>query len=157
MHLQRQQEDEWCWAAVAVSVDQYFNDASARTQCDLVSDVLGVKCCGDSDDCDKPNDLEKALGNKIGVGKLREPVQNRALEFAEIRDQLAQGFPVCVRIEWPDGGGHFVVIDGADTVGGVQAVHIQDPLHDATTISYRDFLTRYRLVGRWTDTYLVQP
>jgi Papain-like cysteine protease AvrRpt2 len=154
MLMQTQIEDEWCWAAVAVSVDHYFNPASTKTQCQLAQAVLeNEACCGNPDACDDPAKLQDALTN---VNRL-DRILLRPLQFSEIQDKLSANLPVCVRIGWANGGGHFVAIDGWFGSATNPQVNVADPLFDGGPWDYNEFVTAYMGNGQWTATFLVKP
>jgi hypothetical protein len=157
MLMQTQIEDEWCWAAVAVSVDHYFDSQSTKTQCQVAQAVLNnAGCCGNQDSCDQPAKLQDALGQRAGVGRL-DQVLPRYLQFSEIQDKLKANLPVCVRIGWAKGGGHFVAIDGWSGSPASPQVHVVDPLFADSTVDYNEFVSAYQGSGRWTATFLVKP
>lgn len=154
MLMQTQQEDEWCWAAVSVSVDHYFNAQSTKTQCQVVQAVLqNAGCCGNPDTCDDPARLQDALTN---VQRLNQ-ILLRPLSFSEIQAQLNADLPVCARIAWPNGGAHFVAVDGWSGSEANPQVHVADPLFPSATHGYIEFVSAYRGNGQWTATFLVQP
>lgn len=158
--IQKQLEDKWCWAAVAVSVDHYFFPGSTSSQCRIARDVLGVpQCCGDPDACNTAAKLQDALD---AISRLRE-ILPRALLFDEIRQEIDAGQPVCARIGWNGGGGHFVVVSGyRQTVSGTQLVDVADPLFPNSTVLYDEFVSAYQNTeepeggGQWTATFLVR-
>ena len=75
--IQRQEHSEWCWAAVAVSVERFFDPHSKLKQCEVANKVLPkahppiplppsdcgccCHCCCDPRSCNKPAELERAL------------------------------------------------------------------------------------------------
>jgi hypothetical protein len=153
MLMQTQIEDEWCWAAVAVSVDHYFNPASTKTQCQVAQAVLANEgCCGNPDSCDDPAKLQDALNN---VQRLNRIVL-RALLFSEIQASLNAFLPVCARIAWANGGAHFVAIDGWSGTADNPQVHVADPLFPDSTVGYNEFVSAYQGSGQWTATFLVK-
>ncbi|HEX8456083.1 MAG TPA: hypothetical protein VF656_02080 [Pyrinomonadaceae bacterium] len=55
--MQTQKREEWCWAAVSVSVAKFYNSQSPWRQCQLVNNQLGLaNCCpsGGPAECDQP-------------------------------------------------------------------------------------------------------
>jgi hypothetical protein len=77
------------------------------------------------------------------------------LSFDEIQTEIGAARPVCARIGWDNGGGHFVVIDEAtELTSGTQLVHVLDPLFANSTILYEDFVSEYLGDGQWTGTFL---
>jgi len=154
--IQTQEQLNWCWAAVGVSIDKYFSPQSTRTQCQLAGQVLGGDCCSNSDSCDLAEGLEDALNV---TGTLKQARGGIALDFDDIRQEIEAGRPVCARIGWqPDETrGHFVVIRGYSvSSAGEPWVDIADPYYLDSTIPYDEFVNAYLDAGVWTDTFLVQ-
>lgn len=153
--MQPQEEALWCWAAVSLSVDRYFNRQSPRTQCSIASAVKqGRDCCNNRPSCDEAAELHDAL---IHVRRFRQRIEG-SISFERVRDLIRAGYPVCVRIGWWPFGGHFVVITGyaiSDT--GEAFVTVADPRYESGSWSYDEFCFSYFGIGRWTHTYLVQP
>lgn len=154
MLMQPQLEDEWCWAAVAVSVDLYFNTNSTRTQCSLATQLAGQDCCNNPDACDQPQALQDALSD---IGRLNGDPETDSLEFTEIQSAIGACVPLCVRIGWVGGGAHFVAIDGyGSSPAGDPLVHVKDPYFGDFTVNFNDFLSHYLGSGSWTATFRVK-
>jgi hypothetical protein len=152
--IESQQKSEWCWAAVAVSIDKYFNPNSTRTQCQIAERVLNAQnCCNAAaDNCNQPATLIEAL-QKINRWSR---TLDRPLRFDEIRQELDAGRPVCARIQWTGGGDHFVVIAGYEVLrSGALHVFVEDPVNPSSTVDYDEFKTAYYGDGAWVDSYLV--
>src|SRR4051794_20373658 len=104
--IQTQKQDQWCWAAVSATVDQYFDAQTTSSQCSIAQQVLGNDCCGAMEPCNQPYFLDEALKK---VGRLRE-VRPGFLSFEQAKAEIQKGFPIGVRIGWFGGGGHFLLI-----------------------------------------------
>ncbi len=164
--MQAQQENEWCWAAVAVSLHEFLNPASAATwsQATLATPVLtleraiasGVNCAETPDVCNLPARLDDALsilGNLGAAGFL----QGEHLTFESLQEWIDDQLPVCARIVWFSGGAHFIALDGYRVLSsGQQQVHVEDPLYGPSLQNYDDLVSDYPPGGSWQDTYLVQ-
>jgi hypothetical protein len=148
-----QQQGQWCWAAVTVSISAYYNSANPWTQCTLVNAELNKPdCCvnGSAPYCDRPWTLNgplahtKHLQNMFGV-----------VPFQAINTEIESGRPVACRIRWTGGAGHFVVLHGssASSDGAALFVSVADPLYGPSTYSYDGFRTSYRNNGVWTHSY----
>lgn len=155
--LQKQIKDKWCWAAVTRSVDRYFNPKSTLDQCTVAQLVLGRSCCPDADDCNQVEFLEKALSRLDRIDGV--PVRF-GLSFADICESIDNRMPICARIGWNGGGGHFVLICGyRKTSSGRQLLEIADPLFPSSLVPYEDFISGYQNMeqprggGKWTHTY----
>jgi len=67
----------------------------------------------------------------------------------ELSVEIAAGRPIGVRIQWVQGGGHFVTISGySDDV-----VEVSDPWYGDSPVDYLTFKTRYQGIGRWSHSY----
>ena len=154
MVMQQQHEDEWCWAAVAVSVDHYFDTASTWTQESLASQIEGQDCSGDPESCDVPETLQDAL---TAVNRLNGSPETDSLQFDEVKTAIDACLPLCVRIGWSGGGAHFVAIDGyGETPAKDILVHVKDPYYGDSTVLFNDFLNDYLGCGNWTATFPVK-
>jgi len=167
MNVQHQDEHNWCWAAVAVSLHEFLTPvttAAARTwtQGQLATALLrangmipnGVDCSLTPDYCDYPAFLQDALNI---TGNLWSTLPNSYLNFDSLQDWINAKLPVAARIVWWGGGAHFVLIDGYRVMAsGEQQVHVQDPLYGVSYQLYDDLVTAYPPGGWWRDTYLVK-
>jgi hypothetical protein len=156
--MQTQTREEWCWAAVSVSVSRFYEAQSPWTQCRLVNSELGLtNCCsGASAACNQPWYLEfglqrvKHLAVKLGS----------SVSFADVGSELEARRPLACWIRWPDGTGHFVVLNGYATDFGAtppaQWVSVQDPRYGHSDYPYLKFLTSYRKVGTWVFSYFTK-
>ena len=158
--LEKQVQDKWCWAAVTASVDHYFNPGSTLSQCEVAEAVLGGNCCPDQEACNQVESLDNALSkfNRLdGVATAFSP------SFEEIQQKIDSRMPVCVRVEWRGGGGHFVVITGYRlTKSKRRMLEIADPLFPSSIMWWDDFLSSYQNVeqpdggGFWSHTFQVK-
>jgi len=156
--FERQIKSQWCWAAVALAIDHYFSPNSTWTQCAIAQQVLHpAQCWCDhpftNETCDKAAYLQAAL---TAVQRPFTPIQG-ASPFATVRSEIDSARPVCVRIQWPGGGGHFVIISGYRVLKSqVRQLVILDPLFGPSLQDDDAFRRSYRLSGQWTDTFLMQ-
>ena len=70
--IRHQEQDNWCWAAVATSTRGFYESTDGGAQCQLANEELGrTTCCPSGADaaCDVPWYLDRALRR---VGHLRE-------------------------------------------------------------------------------------
>ena len=75
--------------------------------------------------------------------------------MTDVSQDVDIGRPLCVRIQWSGGGGHFVAIDGYHR--GLDMVAVDDPWSGASDVSLATFQTAYLGSGSWTHSYRVQP
>jgi hypothetical protein len=148
-----QEQSNWCWAAVGVSVARFFNSSTIwQEQCDLTSQELVQVCCPTGTNptgCNVPWYLDQAL---IRVGHYN-PYQSRAASLNEIRAEIDSNRPLGVRIAWSSGGGHFVVVSGYSTSPVGDMVTIEDPVYGQSILLLSTFTTAYQGSGSWTHSY----
>jgi hypothetical protein len=153
--LQQQITPDWCWNAVAVSTELYFNPSSTLTQ-DGLAIKLGLGPCD-------PDYISPAL-DAIAIPNT---LVDNPLTFAQVKAQLDLNLPVCVHIAWPEGGSHYVVISGYTTSpGGSPQVYVCDtilPEGDVWLWDFEQFTYCYGpsyapdAEGQWIDTSVVTP
>jgi hypothetical protein len=151
-----QEQDNWCWSAVAVSVAQHYNSATTWTrQCDVASHELAKTCCppGSNTACDVPWYLDQALTR---VGHYNTWASG-TLTLDEIRAEIDVNHPVGARIGWSGGGGHFVVISGYSRSSAGEFVTIDDPIFGHSILTLATFTSAYQSTGNWTHSYWTQP
>jgi hypothetical protein len=155
--MQHQEQDEWCWAANAVSAARYLG-SNSLSQCALVNDELGRKSCcshGGSEECNQPYYLEDALS---AAGCHFRHV-GYAISADAIGSALSVGTAIEARIGWTDGNGrfdgsgHFVAITAIEPMTSM--LQVADPWYRTSSIARDDFARAYKTVGVWTDTYLI--
>ncbi len=153
--MEKQDESEWCWAAVSASVDQYFQPDSSLTQCEIVGKVLDVlDSCKHKAKYDQQASLQEALSV---VHRLRK-VTGR-LTFEEVQAEIDAGRPVGVMIVWNDANGaaHFVAISGYQMLNsGIRTIDVADPFYPASTDDFDLFPATYHGGGAWTFTFLTK-
>jgi Papain-like cysteine protease AvrRpt2 len=145
--MQHQQQTQWCWAATSVSVNLYYDPGTGNTQCLVANTVLDKTiCCDDGSKCNQPNKLGKAL---TVVGNLNAIASGKA-SFATVKGEIDNCRPICLRIGWNGGGGHFVAIYGCT---GDNIINIGDPWWGDSVVYYSKFPSGYHGGGSWTDSY----
>lgn len=153
--MQKQMQDEWCWAAVSVSVCLFYSPISSWTQCSIVCAELGVPTCctdGSTPNCDRSWTLNTALAR---TGNLNTWTAG-TLSSADIQSELAADRAIGCRIGWSSGGGHFVALTGYEDDGTTEIVVIDDPWYGRSQIPLKDFTTSYQSTGTWTHSYYTQ-
>jgi|SRR5271165_89349 len=157
--IEYQQEKDWCWNAVAVSVERYFYPQSKMTQKTFARQALGPFA-----------ETDQALRLSVALGDLKLPYTPRGgfLSFEEIRTALDANLPVCATIMWKAGDYHCVVISGYRvSPGSDPQVYVSDPRikdPDPKPWPYDVFLSAYSPPsyakdggGTWVATCLVEP
>jgi hypothetical protein len=156
--IEQQHETDWCWDAVSVSLEHYFDPTSTLTQEQFAVKTLGVPL----KEADQPFFLSTALTDlKLLNG---DPLDG-FLSFSDIQAQIDANLPVCVKIGWNEGGFHYLIISGYGvSPAGDPQVHVSDPIFtdfNVTTWDYAAFVFMYspsytNAEGAWVNTMLVQ-
>jgi hypothetical protein len=161
-----QPNDNWCWAYVASAIARFFDPGSPWTPCALANEAFGnaahVNCCTDyySSICDKRFHLKDAMQNI--TGNLKQPIPG-AIDVVQIRQELTNGAPLCVRIRFPgdpEDGGHDVIIRSVgQDLEGRDTVSILDPrLEGISWWPISELRNNYGIGGgRWVETYTTKP
>lgn len=158
--IQRQEQTNWCWAAVGATVVHYYNNNTSWTQCDIVTAALKQDACfvdASSPHINKQWYLDRALSI---VGCLKRMTDKRVPEELVLYE-IAARRPLGVRIHWRGGGGHFVVLRSW-FIGEDDALWyvVEDPAKNGggtRKMPASKFETAYGSQGRgsWSHTYFV--
>ncbi len=150
--IESQTESEWCWAAVAVSIEKYFNPRSTLTQCQVARRVIAEDCCNGPAEC---NDAETLIQALQGLNRWKRTLDGAAT-FQQVKQELDARRPVCARIAWPDGYHHFVILVGYEVLqSGARHLQVADPWNPSSTVDFDEFKSAYCGDGTWVDTYFV--
>lgn len=154
--MAKQEQTNWCWAAVSTSVARFFGSGAVPTQCKLAANQLRVaECCGEAgagSACNQPWYLDAALEH---LGRLAR-MANGAQSFTVFQGQIDADKPLCARIGWAGGGGHFVALSGwRIDAAGTAYVTVEDSWYGETEIPFDVFRTSYQGTGSWTHSYFV--
>jgi len=152
--MQHQQQTNWCWAATAASVASFYDAATRWSQCRVAGTNTGFSdCCGGgaSGHCNVASVLTTPL---TIVGHLAS-WQSGSVAFGTVRSQIDANTPVCLRIGWSGGGGHFIAIDGY-LQGSTRFVSVDDPWYGPSDVAVTTLGGTYQGSGSWTHTYFVR-
>ena len=157
--IEQQAKDQWCWAAVAASICDFYQDDPVTTQCGLANRFLfpGEDCCQPdaSDNCNIPFAIDIVL-NQLGHLARSQP---GFVDFEDIdREITLNRQPVVVRIMFSDMiTAHFLVVIGSVLDdSGTQMLKVADPSGAAgnlTSIGYSALKNDYRPGATWDQTY----
>jgi hypothetical protein len=164
--MEHQAQDQWCWAALAVSVATFYGTDGGPSgnwqQCDLATAfsqrLAGQQenCCppGAAPDCDKSFDLNPALErvNHSGGGAIKG-----VCSYNFLQGEIDGNRPVAVRIGWDEGGpqGHFILLTSYDDEMG-EMVRVEDPQYGPSDVPFEQLRgSHYREFGSWTHYYPV--
>ena len=135
-----------------------LDERGALLRDDELDAVLGRRkeldddsCCanGSSKKCNVPWRLDKALRR---VKALKRKNDGMPGDLEGVRREIDAGRPVCIRIGWSGGGGHFIAIEGYRDDD--ESVAVEDPWHGTSDVPLAHFRAgRYQGTGRWTHTY----
>jgi sugar lactone lactonase YvrE len=177
-YTEYQHTDSWCWAGVAVSIENFYNPLSIVEQCSLVTDVMrdpvlktkiplkstnpdvkytlpeGGSCCDAKDSYKFWFYLDDAL-RKLNV----LAGMQTSLTFEAYKEQIRKWRPVGARIQYQNStNGHFLILIGYFSKQS-DVVVIDDPYYGISLISFSDLIG-----GRFmyenanvTHFYLTQP
>lgn len=149
--VQRQQQTNWCWAAVAVSIADFYG--AAPTQCAFVNTRLGrTDCCGAgaAGPCNQTHSGRDAID---ALGHLADWDASRPGQ-ALIRAEIDANRPMAVRVEWAGGGAHLLVVDGY--LENFDFVAVDDPWFGTADIALSTLHSAYQGTGSVTHHYLTQ-
>ncbi|MGV1955493.1 papain-like cysteine protease family protein [Agrobacterium sp. 22-224-1] len=107
--MQTQKWSNWCWAATASSISQYFNGDDHVPQEEIVGRSLGLPPPWVPDESWNRGERMLTGLRIVGCDGATYP---GAASFRQVMRQLDGGNPVCVQIKWPAVGRHAVVVHG---------------------------------------------
>jgi papain like cysteine protease AvrRpt2 len=143
--LKMQCQTEWCWAASAQMIVQYYGQTSVR-QCDIATKHFGgsKQCCPRNPDCNCPCDKEDIAKILTDWSLKSDPMRGK-IKFDEIQVEIKAKRPVEIVIELGSNTQHAEVIVGWRVYPLGQFVYINDPLaNSAQHISF-DTLSKHWL------------
>ena len=152
---QTQEQTQWCWAACAASVGNYYNESKNYTQCYIAYTSLKTKygsntpnCCVTPASCNTPWNFVDPLEAVNSYGSN----QQGQIDFEIIQEQIDKGRPIGTCVEWSGGGAHFMMITGYNG----NNITIQDPQEGQESIEYSSYTSKYGNSGKWTWTYFTK-
>jgi len=152
--LPRQEQSNWCWAAIGVALGQFFHGQQHR-QCALVQATLdppGLDCCATPDNpaCNVVEVISAVLG-QIDVARRAAPAQPQGtISYQEVQSDIANNRPIVCLMSGL-GGEHYVVIVGWFLRDGLPWLRVDDPADGfRKETSFNDF---FEFEGRtWEQT-----
>ena len=157
--IEKQEQENWCWASVAKAVRDWFGNNDPLSQCEIASLFLDQDCCGSmskSEYCDRQVALEVVLQE---LGMLEK--SRRSLTFKKTKRHFTRsgGTPICLRIQWRQSvrKGHFLLATGATKSINGKFITVSDPSNGSSkNVQYDTLLSNYNGAGSWSDTYFVK-
>jgi Papain-like cysteine protease AvrRpt2 len=154
--MERQIQTNWCWAATSSSVSAYFDNGSSWSQCNVADATLSRRdCCGDGANgaCNVPYYLDDALTSTGNFDRF----SNGTEPFGVVTNEIGSGRPLCIRVGWRNGGGHFLCIIGCgQAASGAQYFHLADPIYGTSQVPTSTLDGSYQSSGTWSHTYFVR-
>lgn len=151
--LEQQQHANWCWTAVITSLLKYYKHTdSVISQEELVKRIIERKGANYNNYFDSPNVIDSVMSE---YGLLNTKI-NGQVSFDDLAAQIEKKLPIVVRIQWQEGGGHFIVITGCSNNGTTAMIQIQDPMHGIKELPYQTFSGSYMDKGHWSHTYFTK-
>jgi len=152
--MQDQEQTQWCWSAVAVSVALFYDAGTAwSAQCGLAGAELSKACCpaGSDPTANVPWYLDLALQR---AGRYNTWATGPATR-GQIQTEIDADRPLGVRIGWNAGGGHFVIISAYAWTPTSEQVTVENPdgYTGQQTMDLADLTSNYQGAGTWTHSY----
>lgn len=157
--IQHQEQRLWCWAAVTVSIFDFYRNGSSR-QCDVVNIEKGLTdCCvnGSVTPCNEVGPLGRPLDRNHNLNV----ISPGPTALAILKIEIDNGRPVGCRVEWSRSGAHFMVVYGYgdSLVNGVviNTIEIADPSYDYSIQNLDTFPSKYHGGKGWSHSYFTKP
>ncbi len=99
--IQQQQQLQWCWAAVTVSINWYYDHKSNWSQCIMANFEFDQHTCcidGSTSACNRPYSLQDALND---TGNLKQSIAGPA-SYNSITNEIANCRPVGMGFTWKE-------------------------------------------------------
>lgn len=153
LRLQPQKLSNWCWAAIAASLSQYYGTKGWQQEA-ISSHILGFNCSNFQQDksieahCNQYAMLDQAL-KLVGCYSHWSPSRP---SFERIKQEIDRGHPLCVRVEWYGGGFHYLVLMGY--YHETKEIYVDDSLYGLSVQNFAEFPHNYRGIGgMWRETF----
>jgi Papain-like cysteine protease AvrRpt2 len=139
LHKHEQILKNWCWAANAQTVIEYFEN-QAIDQCTVAGEEIGAtgspfKCCPRVLGCNVTRWPQKVFWNR----HLEFQRRSQVLSPTELEKQIVSGSPVLFAWRWTDGTAHMQLAYAYKIIDGELWISVIDPLSVRTTISYDEY------------------
>lgn len=154
--MQQQEWSNWCWAATASSISQYFHGDDYVPQEEIVGRSLGLPPPWIPD---KTWDRGSPMLTGLRIVGCDDLTYSGSASIRQVMRQLDHGNPVCVQIKWPTKGRHAVVVHGCWVdEDGEDHFLVGDPgLEDSLPVPGKELRRDYlQQGGCWVQTYNVR-
>jgi hypothetical protein len=148
--LEKQEFRNWCWAAIASALGRYYGTLKASQE-EIVGNAFANDHSGAPGELAERKNVEFRLDRALRtVGCFSHWSEGKPL-FERIRFEINLGRPIGARIEWYQGGAHYVLIHGYRDDG--ERVLVADSQHGSGEFVLKEFPSLYRERGAWTETF----
>lgn len=158
----------WCWAAVAAAIGNFYEPNRGWTECELATHFAKCDCCTAPNvpACNQVQHIADAMTRYTHNlrGAARDQPDNCWLTADEIRAEIGAGHPICMRLVWtalpPDSPAHDIVVRGIfKDVNGVDYLNVSDPAPNVgnAAVKLSDLDGNYGLFhGKLNASYLTK-
>lgn len=155
-----QQQDNWCWATVAVGVAHAYKDPDPDWEaCKVAKRVLrATNCCppGYYAACNRTRkELNAALDGHLDPTPIDQKIDKT---FDLVQNSIDKGIPIAVRVVLPNASAHFVVVSGYCVLEDrSQRIFVCDPQDGGRRREdFAGFLNGLGGKPKWDKTYLTK-
>jgi len=149
-----QEQTEWCWAACAQMVLQFYGDSTVQ-QCDLATQLFGEPtCCSDPSSalCNEPAQVPDIAGVYASRGRNANLVIG-SVPFETLQDEINANRPVEIGFAWNDGTGHQALVCGWNVDDTGPYLLVNDPRWGSGAVYYVNLVAAYGW-GSWQWTWV---
>jgi hypothetical protein len=146
--VQRQQQTEWCWAAVTSSLIQFMIPEAPASQRDIVTHTIKKEAAQSLKDLNKPWDITDAAKH---MG-LADSTRYGNVSRDTMREMVNEGLPIPIQINWRNnarkngslGSGHYVVVNSiGEEAKGETLIQVEDPLVGKLSLTWDELKNDY--------------
>ncbi len=146
--VQRQQQTQWCWAAVTSSLMQFMVPERTASQREVVTHTIKKAPVHSLEDLNKPWDITDAA-RTMG---LEDGTRYGNVSRDTMRGMVNEGMPIPIQINWRNnarkngslGDGHYVVVDSiGEEAKGQTLIQIEDPLVGKLSLTWDELKNDY--------------
>jgi len=150
LSVERQEKSRWCWSAIAVSLARFYGTGDWR-QSDLAAQVLAGSGSLPPENETDPLNREALLEDALRLVRCFSHWSSGRPTFERLAMELSLGRPLCVRVGWHKGGGHYAVISAC--APETRKIFVNDPLHGISAQLFDNFPAYYLAKrGVWAET-----
>ena len=159
VQLEQQLRKNWCWAAVACALANYYGASSGS---DLWrQETLAWEILGESVELSKEQLDQLLTSSQFDQCAQLEQVLDRAgclanwssarPPFRRLMRELDAGRPLAASVGWRSGGHHYLLIDGYHR--SQRTIHVLDSQTGQQQVCFDRFPQNYRAGGEWVETF----